>query len=68
MMLEVTPKQGCLATYLELQDGYKNMIMQWVQNTADALSILFKKPTCHCIKKNDYCQGRLVCQKLIVYK
>ena len=42
MMLEVTPKQGCLATYLELQDGYKNMIMQWVQNTADALNILFK--------------------------
>lgn len=36
MMLEATPKQGWPATYLELQHGYKDMVMQRVQNTADA--------------------------------
>lgn len=36
MMLEATPKQGWPATYLELQHGYKDMVMQRVQNTVDA--------------------------------
>ena len=37
MMLEVTPKHVGTATYLKLQDGYKNIIMRRAQTTAGML-------------------------------